>query len=127
MLGPYARQPGLCVPWWGEGLGAGQWGLEGGPREGTVVGGGEMTWGGRGEGFHSQEGWWRRPRPPGKWGAIVEWCAEGKATIATPFPVHQPGLLGQWQGHTPEQAHPPLKPEFPTTTWAPASLLGCWA
>lgn len=47
--GPYTPQPGLCVPWWGEGLSAGQWGLEGGPREGTTVGGGEMTWGGRGK------------------------------------------------------------------------------
>lgn len=83
--------------------------------------GDDLGW--QGEVFHSQEGWWRRPRPPRKWDAIVE----GKATIATPFSAHQPGLLGQWQGHTLKQAQPPLKPGFPPTTEAPASLLGCWA
>ena len=49
-------QPELCVSWWGGGLGAREWGLPSGPREGTAVGE-ETGWGNRRE---------TAPQPAGK-------------------------------------------------------------
>ena len=42
--------------------------------------------------------WWRKPRPPGQRGAIVEWLANGAATIVTHFPICCPASLGSGRG-----------------------------
>ena len=110
----------------GGGLGAREWNLEGGPREGMAVGGGEAAWGSRREGLHGKEGWWRKPGPPGKWSTIVEWSAIGRASMVAPFPTRWPNHLGQWHGCTPDWAHPPLKPGSPPPAQALLSLLGSW-
>ena len=78
-----------------------------------ALGNGEATWGSKREGLHGQEVWWRKPRPPGQRGTIVEWLTNGEATIVTHFPICWPRLLGQWQGHTPEQAHFPSSQGLP--------------
>ena len=40
---PSTPQARSCVSWWGGSLGTGEWGLEGGPREGTAADGEKMA------------------------------------------------------------------------------------
>lgn len=102
-------------------MSAGEWGLEGGPREGTTVIGGEGAWGSERRGSTAARiggGAWATLEAR----SIVKWQARGRATIP-----QWPSLHGQRQGHTPKQGQPPLKPGSALPAQALGSLLASWA
>ena len=81
----------VCLLVW---RGTGCWKVEFG--EWTQGGASYWLWGdslkGREWELHNWERLWRKPGPPQKQGAIVEWRIRGGTTIATPFPTHWPLL-----------------------------------